>query len=84
MDKQYVIITEIYFEGKKISRERIQKEELNLKERNQIIRTIYNEIFGKMKRMDIYSYISIFMKEKHGVEISERTIMRIIEEHMME
>jgi hypothetical protein len=84
MEKKWVIITEIYYEDKKISRERLQKSEINSRHRNQIIRTVFNSVFGKMKMMDVYSYISLFLMEKYNIQISERSIMRIIDNKKFE
>jgi hypothetical protein len=84
MDKKWVIITEIYFGDKKISRERILTDEINGKHRDQIIRSIFNSVFGRMKMMDVYSYISMFLMEKYNIQISERSIMRVIDNKKLE
>jgi hypothetical protein len=79
MEQKFVVITEIYFDGEKISRSRQAKEYLDTNERDQLIRTMYNILLNqKIRYMDIYANISISLKEKYGIEISERSIMRSI------
>ena len=79
MEKRFVVITEIFYDGEKISRHRIEKFLLERGERNQIIKTLYLELENqKVGSMDIYSKISVQLKEKFGLSLSERSIMRAI------
>ena len=79
MDKRFVVITEIFVDGIKVSRRREEKDKINKTERNQLIKT-YDNIYRneKMKAMDIYSKISITLKEIYNIILSERSIMRVL------
>lgn len=79
MEQEFVVITEIYFDGEKISRSRIMKKYLSTNERDQLIRTMYNFLLNqKIGYMDVYSKISILLKERYQIKLSERSIMRSI------
>jgi hypothetical protein len=81
MDKRFVIITEIYSGSEKISRSRVVKSYLDEHERNQIIRTLFNQRYGMMNIMDIYSSICVELNEKYGINICERTVMRVLKKN---
>lgn len=76
----YVVITEIYCEGEKVSRKRREKVKLDNYERNQLIQTIFINLKsqGKYYLMDIYSMLVTELEEKHGIRISERQAMRML------
>ena len=77
---KFVVITEIYFEGEKVSRKRREKDKLDNYERNQLIQTIFinHKSKGEKFLMDIYSLLVLELEEKYGIKISERQAMRMI------
>jgi hypothetical protein len=79
MEKNFIVITEIYFKDEKISRSRVSKSELDSSERDQLIRTLFYVYQNqKIHAMDIYSKISLDLKEKFQIILSERSIMRAV------
>jgi hypothetical protein len=78
MEKEYVVITEIYFKHEKISRKRKEKTELSKQERNQLIGTIFYSNYKRMNNMDLYSFICMTLREKYNIRICERTVMRVV------
>jgi len=77
---KFVVITEIYFEGEKVSRKRREKDQLDNYERNQLMQTIFVNLKaeGKYFLMDIYSMLVLELEEKYGIKISERQAMRML------
>jgi len=78
----FTVITEIYFQGVKISRCKCEKNDLLKHERNQVIRTIFLDEQGKgeLRRLDIYSKIEAILQEKYNIQFSDRSIMRAVTE----
>jgi hypothetical protein len=81
MNKRFVVITEIYFNDQKISRSRVMRKRLKPNERNQLIRTLFNQLYGLVNIMDIYSAICVELSEKYEIIICERTVMRALKEN---
>ena len=75
-----MVITEIYYGVEKLSRIRQEKKELEIWERNHIIVTMFNQKLTKKNQglMEIYSEISVELKEHFGIVISEDQIMRVL------
>jgi hypothetical protein len=80
MSENFVVITEIYYGVEKLSRIRQEKKELEIWERNHIIVTMFNQKLTKKNQglMEIYSEISVELKEHFGIVISEDQIMRVL------
>jgi len=78
----FLVVTEIYFQGIKVSRCKCEKDDLLKHERNQVIRTIFldEQSKGELRRLDIYAKIEVILKEKYDIQFSDRSIMRAVTE----
>ena len=74
--KDFIVITEIYYKTIQISKTRRAKEKLSKQERDYLIQSMYSNLFGKMGLVEIYTEISVKIKEIYNIKVSERTIQR--------
>ena len=79
MAKNFVVITKIYYGTEQLSRRRKEKAELEIWERNELIMSMFSQILNKSNKSmaDIYSQISVQLKERFGITLSEDQIMRV-------
>lgn len=84
MCNKFVVITEIFCGVEKISRRREVKEKLNNMERNQVIKTLYSLYKNeRLRQMDVYAKIYTTLKEKYDIDLSERTIIRVVKRELV-
>ena len=85
-DCKFVVITEIYYNGIKVSRHRCEKKTLYDVERNQLIRTLFlqKQASGNYLRKEIYKQLEADLIDDFQIDLSKRSIMRIITEPPIE
>ena len=84
--KNFVVVTEIYFQGIKVSRSKCEKNDLFPSERNQLIKTLFlqEQAKGELRRLDIYTKIEAILRDRFNINFSERSVLRIITEPPIE
>ena len=82
----WVVVTEIFFNGIKVSRCNRDKNELDNVERNQLVQTLFLQLHAKgdMRRGEIYTKIETLLKENFNIIFSDRSVMRICTEQPSE